>query len=174
MALRPLVGIFKGSHRFKLTLWKESGILKGSDESKHSCGLSQPLHQEHTRDSHTSWFSFTSWFSSTNLKCGIRITTSGSSCSSGVLFLFVGFFWLVDWLVGFLFACLFVLEEGGVSLPHLSGKVLTSTIMSATFSRPEIIRILTRTHKLSLYQALLWQVLSNSTCLYFWTKGKKS
>lgn len=93
--------------------------------------------------------------SSTNLKCRIRITTSGSSCSSGVLFLFVGFFWLVGWLVGFLFACLFVLEEGGISLLHLSGKVLTSTIMSATFSRPEITRLLTRTHKLSLHHALL-------------------
>lgn len=50
--------------------------------------------------------------SSTNLKCRIRITTSGSSCSSGVLFLFVGFFWLVGWLVGWVFVCLFVCSGG--------------------------------------------------------------
>lgn len=44
---------------FKLTPWKESGILKGSDDSKHSFGLSQPFRQKGTLDSHTTYVSLT-------------------------------------------------------------------------------------------------------------------
>lgn len=107
MALRPLVGIFKGSHRFKLTPWKESGILKGSDDSKHSCGLSQPLHREHTRDSHTSWFSFTP----AQFKHQLEMSNKNYYIR---LFLFIRRFVFVCrvFLVGWVFVCLFVCSGG--------------------------------------------------------------
>lgn len=89
--------------------------------------------------------------SSTNVKCGIRQITLGSSCSPGVLFLFVGRFFgsLGGWVSG----CLFGGKWGYVFvlLLHLSAKVLTSKITLATSSGSEITRILTRSQKLSIY-----------------------
>lgn len=125
----------KGHNRFKLTQWKESGILKGSDDSKHSFGLSQPLHWKCTQDSHTSSFSFML----AQVKYKLEMWNKDNY---SMLTLFTKSF--VCWVFWCCLAgCLF----------HFSIWVerYLLKIMIANSSRTEITRILTRTQKPSLY-----------------------